>query len=305
MRILVADDELSLRKALENILTKHGHEVSFAVNGLEACRMAAEQWPDLMILDVMMPEMNGFDVCEHLRQAGSRVPIILLSAKGDIVDKSIGFKMGADDYIVKPFDPQELMLRVNAQLRRSGYDGSVAVSREKTDRAAAGAVPVGGGKKSAAGSVFAVGHCGQAGGSGTTFGGVRQAVGAVSGAKEASGANAGRSAASRLKDEVKSEIMVGDLKIYLDRYEVYKRGKKVNLTPKEFEVLALLASSPGVVYTREEILAFLWNGENDKDINSVTVFVRRIREKIEDNSSKPQYILTVWMVGYKFCSEED
>lgn len=240
MKILIADDELSICRALENILTKEGYEVEFAVDGEDACEKAEVWNPDLLLLDIMMPKKNGFDVCEHLREQGNHVPVIMLSAKGDIVDKSIGFKMGADDYIVKPFEPEELRLRVHAQLRRRSYEKD------------AGPAPV-------------------------------------------------RGAAGLPKDI--ELVEAGDLKIFLDRYQVLKRGHPVKLTTKEFEVLALLASNAGSVFTREEILSFLWDGDNDKDLNSVTVFVRRIREKIEDNPSKPEYILTVWMVGYKFRAD--
>ena len=249
MKILIADDEMSIRKALENILEKDGHECCFATTGMEVMPRVKAEHPDLVILDIMMPEMNGFDACEELRAAGYQMPILMLSAKGDIVDKSMGFKAGADDYIVKPFEPQELRMRVNAGQRRTAYQMQKVVST---------------------GSLFTA-EASLRGGSG------------------------------QLKEKNVTEV--GDLKIYFDQYRVTKKSRQVNLTTKEFEVLALMAANPGSVFSREEILNFLWGDAADKDLNSVTVFVRRIREKIEDNPSKPEYIQTVWMVGYKFRAE--
>ena len=196
--------------------------------------MLASEHPDLLLLDVMMPGMNGFDVCMKIREQGRRIPIIFLSAKGDIVDKSIGFKAGGDDYVVKPFSPDELLLRIEAHLRRHKSDLAFAkaVSREGSNK-------------------------------------------------------------------------TGDLEIFFNRYEVRLRGEPVDLTAKEFEILALLASSPGQVFTRNQIYEHIWGRDSSVDENSITVFMRKIREKIEDNPSQPKYLLTVWRVGYKFAERVD
>ena len=217
MNIMLADDDEGLRQVIERIVVEDGYDFCCAGTGSEALALYEAEHPDLVILDVMMPELNGFDVCSELRKRGSKVPVLFLSAKGDIVDKSVGFKTGADDYLVKPFSPVELSLRI-------------------------GALPA-------------------------------------------------------------SRIAIGDVEVLLDSYEVRVRGKAVDLTSKEFEIVALLASSPGKVFTREQILEHIWGQSSDTDLRSITVFVRKIREKIEDNPSTPRYLLTVWRVGYKFCDE--
>lgn len=238
MKIMLADDDASMRLALENLLVDCGYTFCFATNGLEVLSTLPIEKPDLLILDVMMPGMNGFDVCEYLRQHGEELPIIMLSAKGDIVDKSIGFKAGADDYMVKPFDGEELLLHIEAVLRRGRRKANVALPK---------AEPVAG-------------------------------------------------------QSTSNQIRLGDLVIYPGRYEAFRRGKPVNLTTKEFEIIALMASNAGEVFTREQILDFLWGSDNDKDINTVTVFIRKIREKIEDDPSKPRYVKTISRVGYKMVS---
>ena len=190
--------------------------------------MLEKERPDLLILDVMLPGINGFDLCREIREARYQMPIIFLSAKGDIVDKSIGFRAGADDYLVKPFAPQELSLRVEALFRRF---------RKETEE-----------------------NC----------------------------------------LERKDVARFGELEIFFNRYEARIQVKKVDLTSKEFEILAYMASHPGQVFTRQQILEHIWGKENENDINTITVFIRKIREKIEPNPAKPRYIQTVWRVGYKF-----
>ncbi|WP_319638213.1 response regulator transcription factor [Eggerthella sinensis] len=233
MNIMLADDDEGLRQVIERIVVEDGYDFCCAGTGSEALALYEAEHPDLVILDVMMPELNGFDVCSELRKRGSKVPVLFLSAKGDIVDKSVGFKAGADDYLVKPFSPVELSLRIGALLRR--YDNERAAEAPQAEPA--------------------------------------------------------------------SRIAIGDVEVLLDSYEVRVRGKAVDLTSKEFEIVALLASSPGKVFTREQILEHIWGQSSDTDLRSITVFVRKIREKIEDNPSTPRYLLTVWRVGYKFCDE--
>lgn len=229
-KIMLVDDDESLHVLIRRIATEAGYEFCSALNGEDGLEVLASEKPDLLLLDVMMPGVNGFDVCRRMREEGRRIPIIFLSAKGDIVDKSIGFKAGGDDYVVKPFSSDELLLRIEAHLRRHRDDLAFAkaVSRE-------------GGNKT------------------------------------------------------------GDLEILFNQYEVRLRGERVELTAKEFEILALLAANPGQVFTRGQIYEHIWGRESEVDESSITVFMRKIREKIEDNPSQPKYLLTVWRVGYKFA----
>lgn len=229
-KIMLIDDDPSLQLALRHLITEAGYDFSCAGNGREGLALIDAERPDLLLLDVMMPGMNGYDVCIALRERGHRIPIIFLSAKGDIVDKSIGFKAGGDDYLVKPFDNSELLLRIEAHLRR--HKGDLAFARATAQN---------------------------------------------------------------------GFTTVGDLSISFGKYSVEKNGKKLDLTSKEFEILALLAANPGQVYTRQQIYEHIWGEGAVVDTNSITVFIRRIREKIEDNASQPKYLLTVWGVGYKFA----
>ena len=229
-KIMLIDDDESLHVLVKRLMDDAGYAFCSAYGGEEGLRALAAEKPDLLLLDVMMPGMNGFDVCRQMREAGRRIPVVFLSAKGDIVDKSIGFKAGGDDYVVKPFSSDELMLRIEAHLRR-----------HRGDLAFAKAVTRGGSNK------------------------------------------------------------VGDLEILFNQYEVRLRGQVVDLTAKEFEILALLAANPGQVLTRAQIYEHIWGEGSEVDESSITVFMRKIREKIEDNPSQPKYLLTVWRVGYKFA----
>ena len=233
-KVMLIDDDKGVHVLMRRIIEDAGYRYCAAYDGESGLKMLASEHPDLLLLDVMMPGMNGFDVCTKLREQGRRIPIIFLSAKGDIVDKSIGFKAGGDDYVVKPFSPDELLLRIEAHLRRHKSDLAFAkaVSREGSNK-------------------------------------------------------------------------TGDLEIFFNRYEVRLRGEPVDLTAKEFEILALLASSPGQVFTRNQIYEHIWGRDSSVDENSITVFMRKIREKIEDNPSQPKYLLTVWRVGYKFAERVD
>jgi DNA-binding response OmpR family regulator len=227
MKIMLADDEESIRIVVEHIVSEDGYDFCYASNGTEALTVFAEEQPDLVILDVMMPKLNGFDVCGALRKKGSTVPIIILSAKGDIVDKSIGFRIGADDYLVKPFSSLELSLRIEALLRRRDINPGYNSMRKESFRD-------------------------------------------------------------------------GEIEIFFNRYEVKLRGKRIELTPKEFKILAFLAAHPGEVFTREQLLASVWGENYVGELTSIAVFIRKIREKIEDEPSKPKYLKTVWGVGYTF-----
>lgn len=231
-KVMLIDDDESLHVLVRRIVEESGFGFCSAFDGESGLAALAEEKPDLLLLDVMMPGMNGFDVCRRMREEGRRIPVVFLSAKGDIVDKSIGFKAGGDDYVVKPFSPDELMLRIEAHMRRHRDDLAFAkaVSREGSSR-------------------------------------------------------------------------TGELEILFNRYEARLRGEPVNLTAKEFEILALLAANPGQVFTRAQIYEHIWGSGSGVDENSITVFMRKIREKIEDNPSQPKYLLTVWRVGYKFTDK--
>lgn len=233
-KIMMIDDDESLRTLVGQIVERDGHHFCFSSNGEEGLEMLRQEKPDLLVLDVMLPDINGFEICQTIRAEGRKVPIIFLTAKGDIVDKSIGFKAGGDDYLVKPFLAEELSLRIGAHLRRKGRS-----SQEKN-----------------------------------------------------AGAGAGKAAIDGI-------FKVGDLEIHMGKYKVCVEGEEVPLSSREIELLELLASDPGSVFTREQILTHMWGDKDTADPNSITVFVRKIREKIEKDPSKPQYLITVWRVGYK------
>lgn len=227
MKILLADDEMSIVKMVRQIVNDCGYEFVYALNGKDAVELFMKEKPDLLILDIMMPLLDGFDVCNIIRQE-SDVPIIFLSAKSNIMDKSMAFKMGSDDYMSKPFSSLELELRIKALLRRT---------HKNID-------------KKAEEHIY------------------------------------------RYKDiEINHETM-----------ELTVRGEKVNLTIKEFAIISLLAKNPGQVFTKNQLLDNIWGPHHVGDFNSLTVFIRRIREKIELNPAEPEYILTAWGVGYKFSN---
>ena len=230
-KVMLIDDEENLQAAIERLLVQGGYAFCGARDAESGLALLAIEKPDLLLLDVMLPGMNGFDLCSRIRAEGRRIPIIFLSAKNDIVDKSIGFKAGGDDYVTKPFNATELLLRVEANIRRhkDTMDFAKCCNREGVTK-------------------------------------------------------------------------IGDLEVHFDEYQVFVKGKPVGLTTKEFEIVAFLAMHPGKVFTRGQIQEYLWGeGEADTKTNSITVFVRKIREKIEENPSEPKYLLTVQRVGYKMA----
>lgn len=232
-KVMLIDDEESLHVAIEKMLTQAGYGFCGAMDGETGLAMLAEEKPDLLLLDVMLPGINGFDLCSRIRVEGRRIPIIFLSAKNDIVDKSIGFKAGGDDYVTKPFDYTELLLRIEANIRRhkDTMDFAKCCNREGVAK-------------------------------------------------------------------------IGELEVRFEEYKVLVKGQPVQLTTKEFEILAFLAANPGKVFTRGQIQEYIWGeGEVDTKSNSITVFIRKIREKIEENPSEPKYLLTVQRVGYKMADE--
>lgn len=242
MKVMLADDDADLRAVVGRIMVEDDHAFCGVGDGTEVLARLDEERPDIIILDIAMPHMDGFETCQRLRRRGVRTPVIFLSAKGDIVDKSVGFRSGCDDYLTKPFSPLELSLRVEALLRRCAPGGGeAAVSQEATP-------------------------------------------------------------AQPHRDSPQGRLRIGGLEIDFDGYEVLRDGHPTRLTSKEFEIVALLAASAGKVFTREETLEHIWGEHEGMDLRSVTVFVRKIREKIEPVPSDPRYLLTVWRVGYKFAS---
>jgi DNA-binding response OmpR family regulator len=221
--ILAVDDDPKILKILQHSLTKEGFRVTTAASGEEALLIARQAPPDLVLLDIMMPGMDGFETFQKLK-ALREVPVIILSARSDEVDKIVGFRMGVDDYQTKPFSPTELALRVKAVLRR--------VREQKVDS--------------------------------------------------------------------KYVLKYGDLTLDYEKRVVWYTNNKIELTPKEFELLWLMASNPNRVFTKAHLLDKIWDSAFYGDDNTVTVHVRKLREKIEADPSKPVFIKTVWGTGYKF-----
>ncbi len=226
--ILVIEDEQNINDILTFSLGKEGYKTLSALDGISGLELALTENPDLILLDVMLPGMDGFEVCKKIREQ-SQVPIIMLTAREDEVDKVLGLELGADDYITKPYSMRELTARVKANLRRS----------------AAQVVP-------------------------------------------------------ESEPEEQDTIVSGDLAINVERYEVSKNGKVVDITLREFELLKFLAMQPDKIFSREKLLENVWGYEYYGDVRTVDVTVRRLREKIEDDPSMPRYIITKRGVGYYF-----
>lgn len=225
--ILIADDESSMVELLEYNLRNEGYDVLTAPNGKTALEIAQRENVSLLILDVMMPEMDGFEVCRRLR-ASSNIPIIMLTAKSSETNKVVGLELGADDYVTKPFSISELIARVKAVLRRSAH------SAQRED----------------------------------------------------------------LSDP--ETVTIGKMKIDNKRREALIDGAAIELTMKEFELLRLLASSPGIVFSRERILDEVWGGETYIVDRAIDVHVRHLRQKIETAGGSAECISTVRGVGYRF-----
>ncbi|MGF9963414.1 response regulator transcription factor [Bacillus rhizoplanae] len=224
-KILLVEDDLSIQEMVKGYLTKEGFVVVVASDGEEGIAKFLEDQFDLVILDIMMPKMDGLEVMNIIRKKSS-VPILIMSAKDTDVDKALGLGLGADDYICKPFSMIELSARVKAVIRRS-----------------------------------------------TKY-----------------------SAPQKKEDEM---ILVGDLKIDTANFTVQKNNEIIKLTSKEFELLKLFATNRNRVFTKAQIYNLIWNEEYYGDENVINVHMRRLREKIEDDPSQPQYIKTLWGIGYK------
>ena len=225
-RILIVDDDANIAELISLYLMKECYETMIVGDGEEALRVFPEFKPNLVLLDLMLPEVDGFEICKKIRET-KNTPVIMISAKKDDIDKIRGLGLGADDYITKPFSPSEMVARVKAHLSR--YERLI--------------------------------------GSGTP---------------------------------VNDIIEIRGLKIDKTARRVYVNGEEKNFTTKEFDLLAFLAQNPNHVFTKEELFSKIWDMESIGDIATVTVHIKKIREKIEMNTAKPQYIETIWGVGYRF-----
>ena len=231
--ILIVDDEQPIIDVLVYNLKKEGYRTIEANDGITAVNMALDEKPDLMLLDIMLPKLDGLSVCKRVKNS-MNIPIIMLTAKDGEIDKILGLELGADDYITKPFSVRELVARVKANLRKVDVVSNVQQYIPKNTE----------------------------------------------------------------KKKKENKIVVGDLELDLDKFEVKVRGEIIDLTLREFEVLKFLATQPGQVVTREVLLEKVWGYEYYGDIRTVDVTVRRIREKIEKDTSAPKILITKRGVGY-------
>lgn len=238
-KVLVVDDEQSIIDVLVYNLKKEGYETLEATDGITAVNIALEEKPDLMLLDIMLPKLDGLSVCKRVKNH-LNIPILMLTAKDAEIDKIVGLELGADDYITKPFSVRELMARVKANLRKN----------------------------------------------------------------EISNMPKGTTDANEVVMRKDNLIKVNDLELDLDRFEVRVRGEVIDLTLREFEVLKFLATQPGQVVTRETLLEKVWGYEYYGDIRTVDVTVRRIREKIEKDTSSPKILITKRGVGYYIATKK-
>lgn len=225
-KILIIEDEIAIAELEKDYLELSGFDVTIENAGDTGLKRALNEDYDLLVLDLMLPNVDGFEICKQVR-AAKNIPVIMVSAKKDDIDKIRGLGLGADDYMTKPFSPSELVARVKAHLAR-----------------------------------------------------YQRLIG--SGAKE---------------NEI---IEIRGIKIDKTARRVYINGEEKSFTTKEFDLLCFLAENPNHVYTKEELFQRIWDMESIGDIATVTVHIKKIREKIEVNTSKPQYIETIWGVGYRF-----
>ncbi len=225
-RVLVVDDEASIREVLGQYLGLEGYEVLAAADGMTALQLFHSTPPDVVVLDLMLPGIDGFEVCRRMR-AMSAVPIVMLTARSDEDDKLTGFRAGTDDYVTKPFSPREVVMRVQAIMRRLEATSVPAMVLDNT-------------------------------------------------------------------------LRVGSLAIRLQMRTVERNGLPLDLTAREFDLLHFLATHPHQVFTRTQLLNQVWDYHFYGDVSTVTVHIRRLREKIEPDPARPRHVKTVWGVGYKF-----
>ena len=228
--MLLVEDDPSILATLRYNLESEGYQVLTASDGAEALTLARSQAPAVIVLDLMLPIMSGTEVCKSLRADGDMVPILMLTARGETVDRIVGLEIGADHYMTKPFEVREVLAQVAAMIRRV----------------------------------------------------------------EAEASKAGGTEIERLE--------IDDLVVNLASREVSRGGELIHLRPKEFDLLAFLAGNPGRAYSRDQLLQQVWGYDYAGDTRTVDVHVRWLRQKIEENSSDPQYVLTVRGLGYRFAS---
>lgn len=225
-RILIVEDEVEIAELVRDYLKREGFDVVIAGDGQEGLSRFREFKPTLVILDILLPKLDGYEVCRMIRQE-SNVPILMASAKKEDFDKVVGLGLGADDYLAKPFSPNELVARVKAHLRRYTTLSSFAIPDQEI-------------------------------------------------------------------------IKIDHIQVDKKTYGVLVHEKQIEVSAKEFQLLHYLMKHPGQVFSREQLFEQVWGNFEFGDINTVTVHIRKLREKIEVNPSSPSYILTVWGVGYKF-----
>ena len=226
-KILIIEDEESIAELERDYLEISGYDVQVEADGKEGLKVALEGDFDLFILDLMLPNMDGFEICKKIRER-KNTPVLMVSAKKDDIDKIRGLGLGADDYITKPFSPSELVARVKAHLTR--YERLIGSNNEKSN----------------------------------------------------------------------DMVEIRGIKIDKTARRVWINGEERQFTTKEFDLLTFLAENPNHVYTKDELFKEIWDMESVGDIATVTVHIKKIREKIEFNTAKPQYIETIWGVGYRF-----
>ena len=228
--ILIVDDEKEIRNLIAIYLKNEGYHVLEAGDGEQGLNLLKKHKVHLIVLDIMMPKIDGIEMCMKVREI-AEMPIIMLSAKSQDMDKIVGLTLGADDYVTKPFNPLELIARIKSQLRRY-----IKMSRHDTMN--------------------------------------------------------------------ENEIEIGDMQINIATHEVIVNNEKVKLTPREFSILELLARNQGMVMSAEQIYEKVWKEEAIQSENTVMVHIRKIRERVETNPRNPQYIKTVWGVGYKIEKDQ-
>lgn len=229
-KVLIVEDEQNIVDILSFNLGRDGYDTLEAYDGPTGLQLALEQNPDLVLLDLMLPGMDGFDVCKKIRESGSAIPIIMLTAREEETDKVLGLELGADDYITKPFSMRELLARVKANIRRVSMKSTM--EEKKTDP---------------------------------------------------------------------SRLELGRVSIDTQQMTIYKDGKALELSQREYDLICYLASQPGKVFSREVLMEHVWNYEGYVgDVRAVDVAVRRLREKIEDDPASPTFIVTKRGVGYYF-----
>ena len=231
--ILIVEDEQNIVDILSFNLSREGYQTLEALDGPTGLQLALEQNPDLILLDLMLPGMDGFEVCRRVRESGSSTPILMLTAREEEADKVLGLELGADDYITKPFSVRELLARVKANIRRVGM------------------VP----------------------------------------------------AAPQGEEPAAAAMKLGRITVDVERATVYKDGKPLDLTQREYDLIRYLVSQPGKVFSREALMEHVWNYEGYVgDVRAVDVAVRRLREKLEDDPAAPRFICTRRGMGYYFDS---